>query len=84
MFDDHTGLPAEVATQWAALVEDCRPVLAHQGMQAVQELLVEREMSAFQAIAITRALLGGTKIPLREAIEAVLTSAARAAADSAG
>lgn len=36
----------------------CRPVLAADGMEAVQVLLAEHGMSVIQAIAITRALLG--------------------------
>lgn len=83
MFEDHENLPPEVAAQWTALVEECRPVLAREGMEAVQSLLVEHRMNAFQAIVITRALLGTAASPLRDAIETVLTSAARRAADRA-
>lgn len=84
MFDHHRGLPPHVAAEWTALVEECRPVLAREGMEAVQSLLVERRMNAFQAIVITRALLDESKAPLRAAIETVLTSEARKAADSTG
>jgi hypothetical protein len=78
MFDDVTGLRPEEAARWTALVEQCRPVLANEGMEAVQALLAEQETSIIQAIAITRALLGWEKTPLRTAIDAVTESKARA------
>lgn len=84
VFENHKGLSPEVAARWTALVEECRPVLAREGMQAVQSLLVERGMNAFQAIAITRALLDGAESPLRDAIETVLGSDARRAVGGAG
>lgn len=43
MFDDVIGLRPEEAARWTALVELCRPVLASEGMEAVQALLAERE-----------------------------------------
>jgi ATP-dependent exoDNAse (exonuclease V) beta subunit len=77
MFDDVEGLPPEVAAQWTALVEECRPLLANDGMEAVQTLLAVHGISTVWAIAITHALLGKTSTPLRVAIDAVCTSAAR-------
>jgi hypothetical protein len=77
MFDDVIGLRPEEAGRWTALVEQCRPVLANDGMEAVQALLAERGTSIIQAIAITRALLGREETPLRAAIDAVTESKAR-------
>ncbi|MDX2524405.1 hypothetical protein ACSCB1_04285 [Streptomyces europaeiscabiei] len=77
MFDYVNGLRPEEAARWAALVEQCRPVLESDGMEAVQTFLAERGMSVLQAIAITRALLGYPETPLRVAIDIVGTSAAR-------
>ncbi|MQY09869.1 hypothetical protein [Actinomadura macrotermitis] len=79
MSDNANGLSAEQAARWTALLEECRPVLANEGMEAVQALLAERGMSTIHAIAITRALLGQPETPLQVAIEAVAGSAARAA-----
>jgi hypothetical protein len=84
VFEGHLGLSPEIAAQWTALVEECRPILAREGMEAVQSLLVERGMSVLPAVAITRALLDETESPLRQAIETVLTSEARRAVNSAG
>ncbi|MFJ9519647.1 hypothetical protein ACIRPK_15465 [Kitasatospora sp. NPDC101801] len=78
MFENVAGLEPELAARWTALVEQCRPVLAGEGMEAVQALLVEREVSTVQAVAITKALLGWTDTPLLVARELVETSAARA------
>ena len=77
MFDHVIGLRPEEATRWVALVEESRPVLESDGMEAVQTLLAERGMSIIQAIAITRALLGNAETPLRVAIDPVATSKAR-------
>jgi hypothetical protein len=77
VFDYMTGLRPEQAALWAALVEESRPVLERDGMEAVQALLVERGMSIIQAIVITRALLGNAETPLKVAIEVVATSKAR-------
>jgi hypothetical protein len=77
MFDDVIGLRPEEAARWTALVEQCRPVLANEGMEAVQALLAEQGTSIIQAIAITRALLGREETPLRTAIDAVTESNAR-------
>ncbi|MEV7931142.1 MULTISPECIES: hypothetical protein [unclassified Kitasatospora] len=77
MFDHVIGLGPEEAARWAALVEQSRPVLESDGMEAVQTLLAERGMSIIQAIAITRALLGNAETPLRVAIDIVATSKAR-------
>ena len=59
-------------------------MLAREGMQAVQSLLVERRLNAFQAIAITRVLLDEAGSPLRDAIVTVLTSEARRVVGGAG
>lgn len=64
-----------------AIVEQCRPLLATEGMEAVQQLLVENGMSFIQAIMITRAVLGADRTPLRDATEIVAGSAARAVSD---
>lgn len=77
MFDHVIGLRPEEAARWAALVEESRPVLQSDGMEAVQALLVDLGMSIIQAIAITRALLGNAETPLRVAIDIVTTSKAR-------
>lgn len=77
MFDHVIGLSPEQAACWTALVEESRPVLQSDGMEAVQTLLAERGMSIVQAIAITRALLGHAETPLRVAIDIVATSKAR-------
>ncbi|MFD7169108.1 hypothetical protein [Streptomyces violascens] len=77
MFDHVSGLSPEEDARWAALVEQSRPVLESDGMEAVQALLAERGMSVFQAIAITRALLGNAETPLRVAIDIVATSKSR-------
>ncbi|MTE13378.1 hypothetical protein [Nocardia aurantiaca] len=77
MFDDVIGLSPEDAVRWTALVEQCRPILANDGMQAVQTFLVERGTSTIRAIAITWALLGRPGTPLRAAIDAVTESEAR-------
>ncbi|MFF3207364.1 hypothetical protein [Streptomyces sp. NPDC002962] len=76
MFDNVAGLRPEEAARWATLVEECRPILEHDGMEAVQAFLVERG-STVQAIAITRALLGQAETPLRVAIEIVTTITVR-------
>ncbi|RFC78250.1 hypothetical protein [Streptomyces sp. AcE210] len=77
MFDHVVGLRPEEAARWTALVEQCRPVLAGEGMEAVQDLLAERGMSIIQSIAITRALLGWQETSLRIATNIVATSSAR-------
>jgi hypothetical protein len=84
MFDDIIGLRPEEAARWTALVEQCRPVLATEGMDAVQALLTARGTSIIQAIAITRALLGPGETPLRTAIDVVTASKARAIGSKAG
>lgn len=77
MFDDIIGLSPEKAAQWAAMAERCRPVLADEGMEAVQILLAEEGVGNVQAVAITRALLGSAATPLRVAADIVRTSIAR-------
>ncbi|MBB2949020.1 hypothetical protein FB565_008806 [Actinoplanes lutulentus] len=77
MFDDVIGLSPEDAARWTALVEQCRPILESNGMEAVQAFLVESDMGIIPSIAITRALLGKAETPLRVAIDIVATSAAR-------
>ncbi|MFF8381316.1 hypothetical protein ACF07V_34965 [Streptomyces sp. NPDC015661] len=77
MFNHVGGLRPEDAARWTALVEQCRPVLAGEGMEAVQDLLAERGMSMLQSIAITRALLGWQETSLRIAIDIVASSSAR-------
>ncbi|MEV4559107.1 hypothetical protein AB0K51_19245 [Kitasatospora sp. NPDC049285] len=79
MFENLTTLPPETAARRTALVEECRPVLAAEGMEATQALLAERGTSIVAAIAITRALFAPAGIPLPVAQEIVLSSAARAA-----
>lgn len=80
MFEHVVGLSPEAAARWSAWVEKCQPVLAQEGMEAAQRLLADDGATAVQAIAVTRALLGWEKTPLRMAIETVGTSAAWAAA----
>ena len=77
MFDDVIGLRPEDAARWTALVEQCRPILESDGMDAVQTFLAERGVSIIQAIAITWALLGRPATPLRVAIDTVTTSTVR-------
>jgi hypothetical protein len=84
MFDDVIGLRPEEAARWTELAEQCRPVLANEGMEAVQALLAERGTSVIHAIAITRALLGWKETSLRTAIDIVTESKARTAAGDAG
>ncbi|MFI5822669.1 hypothetical protein ACIA8I_26775 [Streptomyces rishiriensis] len=77
MFDHMGGLRPEEAARWTALVEQSRPVLESEGMEAVQTSLAERGVGVIAAIAITRALLGHAETPLQVAIEIVTTSTAR-------
>ncbi|MFF7587639.1 hypothetical protein OG618_20475 [Kitasatospora sp. NBC_01246] len=77
MFGNVAGLEPEAAAQWSALVEEYRPVLSSEGMEAVQALLVERGTGIVRAVAITKALLGWEDTPLLVAREIVETSAAR-------
>lgn len=77
MFDDVRGLRPEDAARWTMLVEQSRPILESDGMDAVQTFLAEHEIGVIQAIAITRALLGRAETPLRAAIDIVVTSSAR-------
>lgn len=77
MFDEVVGLRREEAARFAALVEQCRPVLADEGMEAVQVLLAERGMSIIQSIVITRALRDWQETSLRIATDIVVTSPAR-------
>jgi len=84
MFDDVKGLSPDKAARWTSLVELCRPVLASDGMEAVQALLVERGISTIQAIAITHALIGKAETPLRDAIDAVTLSTAWSTAGGVG
>ncbi|TQJ37611.1 hypothetical protein [Streptomyces sp. SLBN-115] len=77
MFDHVAGLRPEEAARWVTLVEQSRPVLENDGMEAVQALLAERGVSIIQAIALTRALLGTAETPLQVAIDIVTTSAVR-------
>ncbi|MFD7978344.1 hypothetical protein [Streptomyces sp. NPDC059071] len=83
MFDHVAGLRPEEAARWTALVEQCRPVLAGEGMEAVQALLAERGMSVIRSIAITRALLGREETPLAVAAHIVTMSASRTAISDA-
>ncbi|MFC9389300.1 hypothetical protein [Streptomyces venezuelae] len=77
MFDHVIGLSPEDAARWTDLVDQCRPVLESDGMEAVQTLLAERDIGIIQAIVITRALLGNAETSLRVAIDVVATSKAR-------
>ncbi|MFG3033737.1 hypothetical protein ACGFZJ_35195 [Streptomyces sp. NPDC048253] len=77
MFDHIAGLRPEEAARWVALVEQSRPALENDGMEAVQALLAEGGVSIIQAIAITRALLGTAETPLQVAIGIVTTSTVR-------
>ncbi|MEU7752262.1 hypothetical protein AB0B57_04845 [Micromonospora sp. NPDC049101] len=78
MFDHVIGLGTEDAARWTALVEQCRPILQSDGMDAVQTFLAEHEVGMIQAIAITLELLDRAETPLRVAIDIVGTSSARA------
>jgi hypothetical protein len=84
MFDDIIGVQPGQAARWTALVEQCRPALASEGMEAVQALLADQGTSIIQAIAITRALLGREQTPLRTAIDIVTASKARQPANDTG
>ncbi|MBV1941833.1 hypothetical protein KUF83_35535 [Streptomyces sp. BV286] len=77
MFDYVHGLRPEEAARWAALVEQSRPILESDGMEAVQAFLAERGVAVIHAIVITRELLGRAETPLQVAIEIVGTSTAR-------
>ncbi|MEE1828149.1 hypothetical protein PUR61_39150 [Streptomyces sp. BE20] len=77
MFGKVAGMQPEIAAQLTALVEECRPVLSSEDMEAVQALLVERGASIVPAVAVTKALLGWEDTPLLVAREIVETSAAR-------
>jgi hypothetical protein len=77
VFDDVMALSHEDAARWTALVEQCRPILDDNGMDAVQTFLAGHDVSTIQAIAITRALLGKSETSLRVAIDIVATSTAR-------
>jgi hypothetical protein len=78
VFDDVIGLSPGDAARWTALVEECRPILENDGMEAVQTYLAECEVPPMiKAIAITRALLGQAQTPLRVAIDIVASSSAR-------
>ncbi|MFF8196291.1 hypothetical protein ACF05L_36740 [Streptomyces bobili] len=77
MFDYFSGLRPEEAARWVTLVERSRPILANDGMEAVQTFLAERGVAIIPAIAITRALLGTAETPLRVAVDIVTTSTAR-------
>lgn len=77
MFSKVQGLRPDVAAQWAALVEECRTLLANDGMESVQTHLAEQGVSIIAAIAITKALLGWDETPLRVAHEIVIMSGAR-------
>ncbi|MFJ6380032.1 GNAT family N-acetyltransferase [Kitasatospora sp. NPDC092039] len=77
LFPDLLGLTAERAARLTALVEECRPVLAADGMEAVQSLLAERGVGVIPAITATRALLGWTGTSLHTARKIVELSAAR-------
>ena len=78
MFDDIIGLRPEDKERWTAPVGQCHPVLAGEGMQAVQALLAAQGVSIIQAIAITRELLGRDETTLRTATDVVTASKARA------
>lgn len=84
MFDNVIGLRPEEAARLTALAVQCRPVLADEGVEAVQGLLAERGTSIIQAIAITRALLGWEETSLRAAIDIVTASKARTVISDAG
>jgi hypothetical protein len=77
VFDDVIGLSPENRARWTALVEQCRPILENNGMDAVQAFLAERDVGLIPAIAITRTLLGKAETPLRVAVDIVATSTAR-------
>ena len=84
MFEDITGLSPETAERWTALVEQCRPVLAVEGMGAVQALMAEQGVSVIHAVAITRALLGWQETSLHAAIDVVDASTPRSAGGGTG
>ena len=64
-------------------VEECRPILAAQGMDAVQQHLVDSDVGIIAAIVVTRGLLGWDDTPLAVARDTVDASPARNAARSA-
>jgi hypothetical protein len=71
------GLDPERIARLAALVSECRPLLAQDGMEAVQTLLVTRQIGVMDSILVTVDLLGTGPGALGEAKAAVLLSAAR-------
>ncbi len=77
LFPNTGGMTVEQADRLTALVEECRPVLDAEGMEAVQRLLVQRGIATVPAIAVTRALLGWKATPLLTAREIVELSPAR-------
>ncbi|GHF30798.1 hypothetical protein GCM10018790_05470 [Kitasatospora xanthocidica] len=76
-FPNVAGLTAEHAARLTTLVEECHPVLADEGMAAVQSLLAERGVGMIPAIMVTKALLGWAGTSLRTAREIVELSEAR-------
>ena len=74
MFDEEIGLSADAAARSTAQVEQYRPVLINESLEAVPAILVEDGVGALHAIAISRTLLGWAETPLRVAIDTVTTS----------
>ena len=75
MFEKIPGLDPQRAVRLTALVEQCRPALDQgAGMDAVQRLLLDREIAVMDAILVTRELLGAGPDTLGQAKRIVLTS----------
>lgn len=58
-------------------VEECRPILAKQGMDAVQQHLANAGLGIVPSIAATRGLLGWDNTTLAQARDIVCASPAR-------
>lgn len=72
------GLDPERAARLAGLASECQPLLAQDGMEAVQRLLAARQIGVMDSIIVTFDLLGAGPDALGEAEAAVLLSPARA------
>jgi hypothetical protein len=74
------GIDHDRERQLAALIAECDPLLRGSGgMDAVQQLLLDRDVGPVDAIIVTRELLRGSPSALRDAKSAVLSSPGRAA-----
>ncbi|MDG4803324.1 AAA family ATPase [Micromonospora sp. WMMD980] len=78
MFDPTPGVDPERAARLTALVRECLPLWDQDdGREVVQRLLRDRDVGVFDAILITRELLGARAGDLGEAKAIVLSSPAR-------